>query len=135
MRQNPATVQTLGSPSEPEPIPRMGDPCRHLVFLRQRIRGGSMTTFVGRSDEQNRFREVLREVSGRPDDGADEGYVVLVQGYGGMGKSTLLARLAAIADGKLPEPAVGRFAIFEVDWEDDRKLHGEDYIDFAGPPV
>ncbi|MFF5084142.1 tetratricopeptide repeat protein [Actinoplanes sp. NPDC000266] len=94
-----------------------------------------MTTFVGRSDEQNRFREVLREASGKPGDGPDEGYVVLVQGYGGIGKSTLLSRFAAIAGGRLSEPAVGRFTIFEVDWEDDQKLHGEDYIDFAGPPV
>ncbi|XVU28260.1 hypothetical protein ACQPZJ_14805 [Actinoplanes sp. CA-054009] len=78
-----------------------------------------MTAFVGRSDEQSRFREVLREVSGKPDDGPDEGYVVLVQGYGGIGKSTLLERFAAIAGGKLPGLEVGRFTIFEVDWEDD----------------
>ncbi|MFI5912275.1 tetratricopeptide repeat protein [Dactylosporangium sp. NPDC051541] len=87
-----------------------------------------MDSFVGRSDEQDRFRQVLAEVSGKSDDGPDEGYVVLVQGYGGIGKSMLLDRFVEIARRE-------KHTVFKVDWMTDSKLHRDEYAGFAGPPV
>lgn len=93
-------------------------------------------SFVARSEEQERFLRVLGEVSAS-DGGPDEGHVVLVQGYGGMGKSMLLSRFADIAAGRVPGTSVGRFTVFGVDWERDRdhKHHAEDYVAYAGPPI
>ncbi|MFC6087291.1 tetratricopeptide repeat protein [Sphaerisporangium aureirubrum] len=94
-----------------------------------------MGVFVGRSEEQDRFRLVLSEAVSRPGDGPDEAFVVLVQGYGGMGKTTLLRRFADIAAGKLPGSSAGRFTVFQTDWERDRGLHAEEYVEFAGPAI
>ncbi len=95
-----------------------------------------MGVFVGRSEEQDRFVRVLGEVSGRPLGVPDEGFVVLVQGYGGIGKSTLLGRFADIATGRVPAPVRrGRLLVATVNWERDRELHPEDYALFEGPPV
>ncbi|QXJ25837.1 tetratricopeptide repeat protein [Actinomadura graeca] len=94
-----------------------------------------MGLFVGRSEEQDRFRLVLAEAAARGRGGPDEAYVVLVQGYGGIGKSTLLRRFIDIAAGGLPEVSAGRFTVFLVDWERDRELHAEEYVEFAGPPI
>ncbi|WP_180356970.1 tetratricopeptide repeat protein [Streptomyces sp. TLI_146] len=95
--------------------------------------------FVGRTEEQARFARVLGNAAGRTPGGPDEGFVVLVRGYGGIGKSTLLRRFAAIAAGGVPAVPVrpGRFVVALVDWEDDRKLPRveDDYALFEGPPV
>jgi hypothetical protein len=56
-----------------------------------------VTLFVGRGEEESRFRVVLSSLrdGGLP----DEGHVVLVHGLGGIGKSMLLARYVQIAAG------------------------------------
>ncbi|MEU8381144.1 ATP-binding protein [Streptosporangium sp. NPDC048865] len=94
-----------------------------------------MGVFVGRSEEQDRFALVLAETAGAPDDGPDESYVVLVQGYGGIGKSTLLRRFADLASGRLLAASAGEFTVFSMDWERDRELHAEEYVEFAGPAI
>ncbi|GAA0611755.1 tetratricopeptide repeat protein [Streptomyces crystallinus] len=96
--------------------------------------------FVGRTEEQVRFARALDDSLGRlKPGGPDEGFVVLVRGYGGIGKSTLLRRFAVIAAGGVPVVPVrpGRFLVALVDWEDDRKLPRveDDYALFEGPPV
>ncbi|GAA2168016.1 tetratricopeptide repeat protein [Actinomadura napierensis] len=93
-----------------------------------------MDLFVGRSEEQDRFRRVLAEAAAKPDGGLDEAHVVLVQGPGGIGKSMLLRRFVALAAD--PAGAGGsRCRVVIVDWEDDRRFHPEDYALFAGPPI
>jgi hypothetical protein len=106
-----------------------------VVGVRGFSEWGGVVIFVGRSEEQDRFRQVLQEVRAKPGGGPDEGYVVLVRGYGGIGKSTLLRRFAEITRGTIPDLAVGKFIDFGVDWEQDRELHSEDYVEFAGPPI
>ena len=75
-----------------------------------------MPLFVGRTEEQQRFKQVLTTLEGPPDDGPDEGYVIVVQGYGGIGKSTLLRRFATMASDR-------GCAVLETDWERDRDRH------------
>ncbi len=67
--------------------------------------------FLGRVDEQNRFRDLLRTVlehwSGPPmplprRDEPDWSYVVLMYGEGGMGKTMLAKRLRDIATDEPP---------------------------------
>ncbi|WP_031047210.1 MULTISPECIES: ATP-binding protein [Streptomyces] len=55
--------------------------------------------FVGRADEQNRLRLLLEQLDAS---GPDEGHVVLVRGQGGVGKSTLLARMREIVTEQRP---------------------------------
>lgn len=52
--------------------------------------------FVGRTEEQERFRAVLAAQRDQAD-GPDEGHAVLVHGHGGMGKSTLVNRYVELA--------------------------------------
>jgi hypothetical protein len=87
-----------------------------------------MSSFVGRTEEQERFAQLLTAVAGSPDDGPDEGYAVIVQGYGGIGKSTLLRRFAGMASER-------KCAVLETDWERDRDRHPEDYVSFSGPEI
>ncbi len=56
--------------------------------------------FLGRSEEQACFGAVLADLAGGGQ--PDEGYVVLVHGLGGIGKSTLLRRYRQIAADGLP---------------------------------
>src|SRR3954454_24534191 len=88
--------------------------------------GPSSAVFVGRSEEQMRFRQVLTQLT-QDDAGPDEGYVLLVRGHGGMGKTALLRRYRDIA---LENPGVAHRQpplVALVDWEDDRRLHPGDY--------
>ena len=50
--------------------------------------------FLGRLDEQDRFREVLRTVLAPQDDDTPP-FIFLLHGEGGMGKSQLTRRLPA----------------------------------------
>ncbi|MFE6869518.1 tetratricopeptide repeat protein [Kitasatospora sp. NPDC057692] len=77
-----------------------------------------MDVFVGRAQEQERFRLLLRGL-GRPDEGPDEGHVLLVRGLGGIGKSTLLRRYEQIARGQDAEDAANgrRLRVASLDWE------------------
>jgi tetratricopeptide (TPR) repeat protein len=71
--------------------------------------------FLGRLEEQDRFREALREVlAGRLDEQASP-YIILVYGEGGMGKSQLTRRLYDIVTS---EPPFERdCAALRLDWE------------------
>lgn len=95
-----------------------------------------MRVFLGRTEEQERFRAVLAElVRGG---GPDEGYVVLVQGLGGIGKSTLLHRYRQIAAEGVPSDLRGgkqEFLIAVVDWEDEQRQRATDYLSEGGPPI
>ncbi|MEE4543600.1 tetratricopeptide repeat protein [Streptomyces sp. V4-01] len=103
-----------------------------IVFDR---REPGLSMFVGRSDEQGRFLQVLADVIGRRKRGPDEGFVLLVQGYGGIGKTTLLNRFAELAGGDGHAVREGKFLVAKVDWEEDRSRHSRDYVSFEGPPV
>jgi tetratricopeptide (TPR) repeat protein len=73
--------------------------------------------FLGRLDEQDRFREVLRTVLAPQDDDAPS-YIFLIHGVGGMGKSQLTRRLRDIV---LCEPPFeGSFHVLLADWEEIR---------------
>ncbi|MFD4562618.1 tetratricopeptide repeat protein [Streptomyces sp. NPDC058469] len=71
--------------------------------------------FVGRADEQNRLRLLLGQLGGV---GPDEGHVVLVRGQGGVGKSTLLARMREIVGEERPRRGWRRERLTAVflDW-------------------
>lgn len=97
-----------------------------------------MKVFVGRTEEQDRFRRLLVEVWGDgQEQGPDEAYVMLVRGPGGIGKSSLLRRYYDIATGKLSGDAANRqrFLVAMVDWETDQRLDGDHYRTFSGPPI
>jgi tetratricopeptide (TPR) repeat protein len=91
--------------------------------------------FVGRSEEQERFRGLIHDSNRR--DEPNEGFVILVRGHGGIGKSTLVRRFRDIARGDLaPDRANGkRLIVGLLDWEDDQRLHPEFYTSHVGPPV
>ncbi|MGW0970255.1 ATP-binding protein [Streptomyces sp. NPDC002516] len=74
--------------------------------------------FVGRADEQRRLRQLLVQLDGP---GPDEGHVVLVRGQGGVGKSTLLARMREIAAEERPRRGWrrGRLTTVFLDWGED----------------
>ncbi|MGH2537692.1 MAG: tetratricopeptide repeat protein, partial [Candidatus Promineifilaceae bacterium] len=74
--------------------------------------------FVGRYEEQKRFRAALAEVKDPP---ARERlpYVWLLHGDGGAGKTTLAKRFRDIA--LFEAPFANQFEIMWVDWEDERK--------------
>jgi len=101
--------------------------------------------FLARTEEQRRFRELLRSQVGlsrrrkllnkiglmrddrEPDPHPDSPWIFLFHGEGGMGKSTLIRRLQAIAEGKLRDNHPGdrawgdRFTILKIDWENERR--------------
>ncbi|MFJ7305258.1 tetratricopeptide repeat protein [Streptomyces sp. NPDC099088] len=74
--------------------------------------------FVGRADEQNRLRVLLHQLDSA---GPDEGRVVLVRGQGGVGKSTLLARMREIVAQERPRRGWRRKHVTSVflDWGED----------------
>lgn len=73
--------------------------------------------FLGRIEEQERFREALRSLlSGRKDD--DWPFVFLLHGEGGMGKTKLARRLRDIALGE----SKGRLRAIWLDWEKRKPL-------------
>ncbi len=100
--------------------------------------------FLARTEEQRRFRELLRsQVESpwrqnfptlarwlpdrrEPDPHPNSPWIFLFHGEGGMGKSTLIRRLMAIAEGKLRDKNPGdrawvdRFTILKIDWETER---------------
>ncbi|TAD79060.1 MAG: tetratricopeptide repeat protein [Oscillatoriales cyanobacterium] len=100
--------------------------------------------FLARTEEQRRFRELLRSQVGlsrrrkllntiglmrddrEPDPHPNSPWIFLFHGEGGMGKSTLIRRLMAIAEGKLRDKNPGdrawvdRFTILKIDWETER---------------
>ena len=69
-------------------------------------------------------------------EGADNGYLVLVHGLGGIGKSTLLERYRQIVRGQTERGGAfgGRFLLAEVDWQDERRTAPADYP-ATGPPL
>ncbi|MFB7476075.1 tetratricopeptide repeat protein [Kitasatospora sp. NPDC056184] len=93
-----------------------------------------MDVFVGRTQEQERFRLLLRGL-GRPDEGPDEGHVLLVRGLGGIGKSTLLRRYEQIARGQSAEDAANgkRLRVASLDWEQGQLRSGG--ASAEGPPL
>jgi tetratricopeptide (TPR) repeat protein len=91
--------------------------------------------FIGRDDEQDRLRGVLAQVLGTADE-PDDGYLVLVHGIGGIGKSKLLRQYRKIVRGKLRDDNNfrGRFLVATVDWEEQRERRTADYPP-GGPPL
>ncbi len=73
--------------------------------------------FLGRLDEQDYFRGVLRAVMAPQDDDAPP-FIFLLHGEGGMGKSQLTRRLRDIARDEAPFE--GAFHVLRVDWEEVR---------------
>ncbi|MEU8301471.1 tetratricopeptide repeat protein, partial [Micromonospora sp. NPDC048909] len=94
------------------------------------------TSFLARTDEQDRFRALLRSCL-RDDDQPDHGYFVLVHGHGGIGKSELLRRYREIAAGTIAgdEEFSGRFQVSEVDCERVRDQYPDDHARPTGPPL
>jgi tetratricopeptide (TPR) repeat protein len=91
--------------------------------------------FLAREDEQDRFVSVLRHALNETD-GLDEGFLVVVQGHGGIGKTELLNRFADIVRGKVPHLAVSAdFYLVTVDWSTERESRPVDYASWAGPPI
>jgi hypothetical protein len=70
--------------------------------------------FLGRLDEQERFRDALRALLAGVDKEASP-FIFLLHGGGGMGKSQLTRRLYDIAT--YETPFEGSFHVLRVDWE------------------
>ncbi|MDO4718435.1 MAG: AAA family ATPase [Propionibacteriaceae bacterium] len=81
-------------------------------------------TFLARTDEINRFKLALEEVTASTQDG-DWSTVILVHGLGGIGKSSLLRRLAE----EVAEPT----GLVWLDFEDERRDNEPAYGGEAGP--
>jgi Flp pilus assembly protein TadD len=96
-----------------------------------------MDVFVGRSAEQERFRAVLRQVTAERTPGPDEGFLVLVHGHGGLGKTHLLGRYREIASGESADDRGNRdrFVVAVVDWEQEQRLRRADFAGLGGPPI
>ncbi|MEP7200649.1 MAG: hypothetical protein ABI874_12585, partial [Chloroflexota bacterium] len=77
-------------------------------------------TFLARTQEQNAFRQALRLLLPPAHSDATTPFVFLFYGEGGMGKTTLLKRLAEIARDE--QPFEGEFNQLFLDWE--RKRDG-----------
>jgi hypothetical protein len=94
-----------------------------------------VTLFLGRGEEQARFRAVLTEVRGGGT--PDEAHVVLVTGLGGIGKSTLLRRYEEIAAEEAAAAGNGRrgLLVARVDWESERRMRAADFTLEGGPPI
>src|SRR5690349_8235437 len=83
--------------------------------------------FLGRVDEQQRFRSLLDTMLGprrwysflsRSAPPPEWSYIVLTYGVGGIGKSTLSRRLRDIANGLPPDQRYHRkFKVLWLDWE------------------
>jgi tetratricopeptide (TPR) repeat protein len=92
------------------------------------------TDFLARAEEQERFLRVLKLVthnSGEP----DEGFLVLIHGHGGIGKSKLLEKYGEISksySGRWP----WRRRVFRatVDWERVRRANPR-FATIEGPPL
>ena len=91
--------------------------------------------FLGRSEEQACLEAVLADLAGGGQ--PDEGYVMLVHGLGGIGKSTLLRRYRQIAADGLPagRGRSGGLLVTAVNWESEQRLRAADYMPEGGPPV
>ncbi len=74
--------------------------------------------FIGRDREQTIFRQTLGDVLNRTGQ-EGSGYLLLVSGHGGIGKSTLLERFYAISKGQSADDSRfhGRFLTVLVNWE------------------
>jgi hypothetical protein len=92
--------------------------------------------FVARQDEQERFAAALVQVrDGQASDAPS--HLILVEGLGGYGKSSLLQRYAAIATGRvavdfLPNP---KFRVVAVDWQEQRDRRPSAFSLAAGPQI
>ena len=73
--------------------------------------------FIGRKDEQDRFREALRDLLASDDDAAAP-YIFLLYGDGGIGKTTLARRYEKILQEEVEFE--GEFSYFWLDWEAER---------------
>lgn len=74
--------------------------------------------FLGRVEEQKRFRAALNEVLHPPPDEILP-YIFLLYGDGGIGKTSLAKRFRDIARDEAPFE--GEFHILWLDWEDERR--------------
>src|SRR6476620_5980692 len=89
------------------------------------LQGASVDELIAREDEQERFRSVLELVLRGPE-APDEGFLVLVHGLGGLGKSELLKRYEAMASGRAPgcSEFVEQFTVSRIaDIEKERERH------------
>ena len=90
--------------------------------------------FLARTEEQERFRQVLRtqykslwQILQEPVPGFskpvenDLPFILLFYGEGGMGKTRLIHRLQEITEGE--KEFKGKFNILFLDWEDKKKLN------------
>ncbi|WP_433828284.1 tetratricopeptide repeat protein [Actinoplanes sp. CA-015351] len=91
--------------------------------------------FLAREDEQDRFVSVLKHAQDRQD--LDEGYLLVVHGHGGIGKTELLRRFREIVRGQVRHAGISnRFHLVEVDWNEHRRERHADYVSWAaGPPA
>jgi hypothetical protein len=91
--------------------------------------------FFARDEEQDRFASILQHVLGESD-GPDEGYLMVVQGHGGIGKTELLRRFGDIVRGEVRRAGIShRFYLVSVDWSTERQNRPADYASWAGPPI
>jgi tetratricopeptide (TPR) repeat protein len=93
--------------------------------------------FVGRVDEQARFSAMLRSAAAFRKPQPDEGFVLVVHGHGGIGKSALLRQYKRIAtrEIKTARHTRRRFIVAATDWESERRRRPTDFAQAAGPPI
>lgn len=92
--------------------------------------------FIGREDQQERFHAALGDIAASRRGGPSEALVLLLYGHGGVGKSWLLRRFAAIASGDTPGVEnTARFTVATVDWELEQRRSPAEFSDITGPPI
>jgi tetratricopeptide (TPR) repeat protein len=92
--------------------------------------------FIGREDQQERFRAALGDIAASRRGGPSEALVFLLYGHGGVGKSSLLHRFAAIASGDAPGVEnTARFTVATVDWELEQRRSPAEFSGITGPPI
>src|SRR3954471_15019762 len=94
--------------------------------------------FLGRTDEQRRFNEMLSEIQAPADDGGSP--VMLIQGLGGMGKTELIGRYRDLVKAVKPtagsRKAAGSPLIAGyLDFEEERRNAPDAYPAVAGPQL
>ena len=78
------------------------------------------STFVGREKEITEFQKKLESFRYQPSNITNHS-IMLIHGFGGIGKTTLLKKLKDIVENSQGQPFKDYFDILELDWENQER--------------